>query len=113
MGWSHRIALVAGLVMTVVGAGGVGAAVIVVPPRPGQVGLSVQGQYGTLMESGDIGKNFGSGPGLAVRLRYRMRYERGFGLSFESHAFDARVNGLAIGNFAEVAEDSVPSKVTL
>jgi hypothetical protein len=113
MGWSHRIAIVAGLAMMVMGAGSGGAAVIVVPPRPGQVGLSVQGQYGSLMKSGDIGENFGSGPGLAVRLRYRMRYERGFGLSFESHEFDARVNGLAIGNFAEVAEDSVPSKVTL
>jgi opacity protein-like surface antigen len=67
------------------------AAVVVVPPRPGQVGLAIQGQYGMLLESGSLGSDFGQGPGLAVRLRYRMRYERGLGLSFESQRFDARV----------------------
>lgn len=63
---------------------------VVQPPRPGQIGVGVQGQYGTLLESGSLGTEFGSGGGLAVRLRYRMRYERGFGLSFESQSFDVR-----------------------
>ena len=63
---------------------------IIVPPRAGQVGLSVQGQYGALLDAGGIGSLFDSGPGLAVRLRYRMRYERGMGLSFESQRFDVR-----------------------
>src|SRR5207244_719777 len=65
-------------------------AVVVTPPRPGQVGIGIQGQYGTLLNSGGIGDQFGSGPGIAVRLRYRMRYERGIGLSFESQRFDVR-----------------------
>ena len=64
---------------------------VVTPPRAGQVGLAVQGQYGGMLKSGDVGKLFNSGPGLAVRLRYRMRYERAIGLSFESQRFDARV----------------------
>jgi opacity protein-like surface antigen len=71
------------------------AAVIVIPPRPGQVGLAVQGQYGTLLQSGTIGNDYDAGPGLAVRLRYRMRYERGLGLSFESQRFDAREEAVA------------------
>lgn len=62
----------------------------VILPRPGQIGIGIQGQYGTLLQSGDFGDQFGSGPGLTVRLRYRMRYERGFGLSFESQSFDVR-----------------------
>jgi hypothetical protein len=61
------------------------------PPRPGQVGIGLQGQFGSFLDSGSLGAEFGSGPGLAVRLRYRMRYERGFGLSFESQSFDVRV----------------------
>jgi hypothetical protein len=67
-----------------------GAGTVVVLPRPGQVGGSVSGLYGTLLDAGNVGDQFGSGPGLAVRMRYRMRYERGFGLSFESHGFDPR-----------------------
>ena len=59
-------------------------------PRAGQVGISLQGGYGTLLESGDVGDVFGAGPAYAVRLRYRMRYERGIGLSFENHSLDAR-----------------------
>jgi len=62
----------------------------VVPPRSGQVGLGMQGQFGTLLDSGLIGSEFGQGPGLTVRVRYRMRYERAIGLSFESQSFDAR-----------------------
>ena len=63
---------------------------VVVPPRAGQVGLSVQGQYGGLLKTGGIGSLFDSGPGVAVRLRYRMRYERAMGLSFETQHFDVR-----------------------
>jgi len=62
----------------------------IVLPRPGQVGVGLQGQYGSLSKSGDLGELFGNGPGIAVRLRYRMRYERAIGLSFESHQLDAR-----------------------
>ena len=66
------------------------AEAVVAPPRPGQVGVSVSGLYGTLLQTGDFGEAFTSGPGLAVRLRYRMRYERGFGLTFEAHGLDPR-----------------------
>ena len=59
-------------------------------PRPGQVGIGLQGGYGSLLDGGNLGKEFGSGPSVAIRLRYRMRYERGFGLSFESHKLDVR-----------------------
>lgn len=78
---------------------GVGLAVLAPPvlaqssivlPRPGQVGLGMQGQFGSLLRTGDIGETFDVGPGLAVRLRYRMRFERGLGVSFESQTFEAR-----------------------
>ena len=36
-------------------------------------------------------QTFGLGPEFNVRIRYRMRYERGFGLSFESQQLDVRV----------------------
>jgi Outer membrane protein beta-barrel domain len=62
---------------------------VIVPPRAGQVGLSIQGQYGQLLP-GEIGDDFDNGPGLAVRLRYRMRYERALGLTFESQRFNAQ-----------------------
>jgi len=63
---------------------------VVVLPRPGQVGVSFSGLYGTLLKGGSVGDQFGSGPGMAVRLRYRMRYERGFGFTFEGHGLDPR-----------------------
>jgi hypothetical protein len=112
MGSSHRITIVAGLLLGLT-LGVAHAEVIVVPPRPGQVGLSVQGEYGALVQSGEMGGSYGSGPGLAVRLRYRMRYERGFGLSFESHGFDALTGARPIGNFENVPDDSVPKRLTL
>ena len=59
-------------------------------PRPGQIGFTLQGQYGDLLKSGLMGNEFGSGAGLAVRLRYRMRFERALGLSFESQKMDVR-----------------------
>ena len=71
------------------------AAPSIVLPRPGQVGIGMQGQFGLLTKTGDYGDLFDSGPGLTVRLRYRMRYERAIGLSFEGQQFDSRVAGVA------------------
>jgi len=82
--------LVLGVALAVLAVGTAQAKSVVVLPRPGQVGVSLSGLYGTLLDAGNVGDQFGSGPGLAVRMRYRMRYERGFGLSFESHGFDPR-----------------------
>jgi len=58
-------------------------AVPIVLPRAGQVGFAVQGLYGGLTTAGNLGQEFGSGGTLAVRMIYRMRYERAIGLSFE------------------------------
>src|SRR5882672_10785224 len=62
----------------------------IVLPKPGQVGLEVGGGYGILAKSGQIGNIFGAGPTFVVRARYRMRYERAIGLSFESQILDSR-----------------------
>ena len=63
----------------------------IVLPKAGQVGVSIGGGYGSLLESGNIGSIFGSGPTFAVRVRYRMRYERALAASFEGQSMDARV----------------------
>ena len=63
----------------------------IILPRPGQVGVALQGGYGSLLKRGDLGSDFASGPTLAVRLRYRLRYERAIGLSFENQRFEIRV----------------------
>ena len=84
------IAIAVGLVALAAAGAPAHAEWIIVPPRAGQAGIAVEGQYGGLLKSGGVGRDFGNGPGLAVRLRYRMRYERGLGLSFESERFDAR-----------------------
>jgi opacity protein-like surface antigen len=89
------VALLVALVTSLATAPAARAEWIVVPPRAGQVGLGAQGQFGGLLNSGGIGDEFDAGPGLAVRLRYRMRYERGLGLSFESQRFDAREPSLS------------------
>ena len=78
------------IALAVAGTGVARAASTIVLPRAGQVGIALQGAGGTLFSSGDLGDEFGAGPGVAVRLRYRMRYERAMGLSFESHSLDAR-----------------------
>jgi hypothetical protein len=80
------------VLVTLAGAGVVPAraATTIVLPRPGQVGIGIQGGYGTLLDGGNLGRDFGNGPELTIRLRYRMRYERGFGLSFESQKLDVR-----------------------
>ncbi|TMQ70864.1 MAG: hypothetical protein E6K80_07230 [Candidatus Eisenbacteria bacterium] len=62
----------------------------IVLPKPGQVGLSIGGGYGTFLETGNVGSTFSAGGSFNLRLRYRMRYERGFGLSFESQKLDVR-----------------------
>jgi len=62
----------------------------IVLPRPGQVGISVAGGYGTLLPVGDIGQIFQDGGSFSVRLRYRARYERGIGLSFEGDRMAAK-----------------------
>ena len=62
----------------------------IVLPRPGQVGIEIQGGYGALLKSGDLGETFSDGGAIAVRLRYRMRYERALGLSFENQRFNIR-----------------------
>jgi hypothetical protein len=82
--------LVLGVTLGALAAGMAQAKSVIVLPRPGQVGVSVGGLYGTLLQSGNVGAQFGSGPGMMVQMRYRMRYERGIGLSFESHGFDPR-----------------------
>lgn len=71
-------------------AGAADAKVIVVPPRAGQLGVGLSGQYGTLLSTGGLGEEFGSGGGLGVRLRYRLRYERAIGVTFEQQKFDVR-----------------------
>jgi hypothetical protein len=71
------------------------AASSIVLPRAGQVGFGAQGAFGALTKGGTLGQEFGSGPGLAVRMRYRMRYERAIGLSFEAQSLDAREQRLA------------------
>jgi hypothetical protein len=87
---SVRVTVVGVVLGTALWAAGARAERLVAPPRPGQIGLCAQGLYGSLLKSGEFGRDFSSGPGLAVQLRYRMRYERGFGLSFEAHNFDVR-----------------------
>jgi hypothetical protein len=90
IGLVTAVVLVVGAALGGLAAGTAQAKSVVVLPRPGQVGISLDGLYGTLLKSGNVGDQFGSGPGMAVRLRYRMRYERGFGLTFENHDLDAR-----------------------
>jgi len=83
--WAVAVAVLIGA-----GAGTAQAATTLILPRPGQVGIGIQGGFGSMLDSGNLGKQFGSGPELAIRLRYRMRYERGLGLSFESQKLDVR-----------------------
>ena len=76
---TRGIRLVAAMVLVLdvalgaLAAGSAQAASVVVLPRPGQVGVSLSGLYGTLLKAGNVGDQFGNGPGIAVRLRYRMR----------------------------------------
>ncbi len=99
-----RIAGLFGVLGAVVLAGVVSAGAAsggtVVLPRAGQVGIGVVGDFGALANGGILGKEFGSGAGIGVRLRYRMRYERGIGLSFDHFQLDSRVLGYPQGAFS-------------
>ena len=82
--------LMAAAVALALAASDAGAQSSIVLPKAGQVGLSAGGGYATFLDNGNVGSVFGAGPEFNVRLRYRMRYERGIGLSFESQSLDAR-----------------------
>lgn len=78
------------VVLALTFARGADAKIVVVPPRAGQLGVGLAGQYGSLLSSGGFGSEFGSGSGIGVRLRYRLRYERAVGVTFEQQKFDVR-----------------------
>lgn len=93
-GWrSGVLAAIAAGAALILPAHALGAPVVL--PRPGEVGFAGLAQYGTLLKGGELGEDFGSGPGFALRLRYRMRYERGLGLSFERQGFNPRHKSVA------------------
>ena len=94
----HRITL-AVLVTLAVGVSSAHAASSIVLPRAGQVGLGLQVQGGTLLQGGGLGEEFGVGPGMAVRLRYRMRFERAIGLSFDVQRLKSREASAREGAF--------------
>jgi hypothetical protein len=50
-----------------------------------------------------LGSTYGDGGAICARLRYRMRYERALGLSFENERFNIRVPEL-------LAPDSLPGR---
>lgn len=103
--WMHRVTF-AVLVTLAVGVPFANAASSIVLPRAGQVGLGLQVQAGTLLKSGGLGEEFGSGPGMAVRLRYRMRFERAIGLSFDVQRMKSRDPSAREGAFDSLG--SVP-----
>lgn len=103
-------ALVAVVGVGILSAGVAGAASVVVP-RAGQVGVGVNGNFGTLTRNGQLGSEFGSGAGIGVRLRYRMRYERAIGLTFDQHNLDAREPGFPLGAFSDY-RDAADSLLT-
>jgi hypothetical protein len=108
---SSRIIVLGILMAYVVAAAPAHAASSIVLPRPGQVGLEVGGGYGLLANSGDLGNLYDLGPTFVVRARYRMRYERAIGLSFESQTFDVRTEP---PSFVEGDETTVgPTKMSL
>ena len=73
-------------------------------PRSGQVGLGISGQVGTLLSAGDYGKEFGTGGGIKVNLRYRMRFERAMGLTFDMQRLAAREPSGAAGAFDSLTD---------
>lgn len=101
----RRVWIAVGVGAGIALAGAAGAQTSIVLPRPGQVGIGVGGNYGALMKQGPLGGDYGSGPGLSVRLRYRMRFERAAGLSFDSQTFDAREAKLVSGSAFDVSQN--------
>jgi len=92
------------LVALVVTAPTARAASTIVLPRAGQVGVGISGSFATLLPSGSLGEEFGSGPGLSVRLRYRMRFERAIGLTFDAQQLDSRNPSGAAGAFDSLTD---------
>jgi hypothetical protein len=92
------------LVALTVHAAAARAASSIVLPRSGQVGVGITGSYGTFLPSGELGSEFGGGPGLSVRIRYRMRFERAIGLTFDAERMDARDPSGAAGAFDSLTE---------
>ena len=84
----QAVAVVLGIGMLLPAAAWAGKSIVL--PRPGQVGIEIQGGYGALIKSGELGEDFSDGGTIAARLRYRMRYERALGLSFENQRFSIR-----------------------
>ena len=84
------IAMLAVLTVSALGARVAHAASSIILPRAGQVGLGLQGEGGALLSGGNLGEEFGAGGGLGVRVRYRMRFERAIGLTFDQHQLAAR-----------------------
>lgn len=76
----------------------------IILPRAGQVGIGIQAQGGTLLSSGNLGSEFGGGGGLAVRVRYRMRFERAIGLTFDVQQLSARENSGRAGAFDSLTD---------
>jgi hypothetical protein len=108
--------MVAAFVAVVLLAGVPAHAVTIVLPRAGQAGVGLQFQGGGLAETGELGNEFGAGVGFgAVRLKYRTRYERAAGISFETRRLDGRGHFVTPSAFLVGAgADSVPlTAVTL
>src|SRR5689334_19108292 len=108
--WS--LAMVSAVLGSACFAASAGATTLVLP-RAGQVGIGLQGQFGSLASTGELGQEFGSGGGLAVRLRYRMRYERAAGLSFESFTLDARHPDGRAGAFDSLTDSPAVTRQSL
>ena len=81
-----------------------GAASSIVLPRAGQVGIGISGAYGTFLPTGELGDEFGSGPGLSVRVRYRLRFERAIGLTFDAERMNSRDPSGAAGAFDSLTD---------
>jgi hypothetical protein len=75
------------------------AANTILLPRAGQVGLGISGSYGTFLPTGELGNEFGGGGGISVKVRYRMRFERAIGLTFDSERMNSRDPSGAAGAF--------------
>ena len=99
----HQVAL-ASLLLLALSAGAVRAANTIVLPRAGQIGVGIQAQGGTLLSAGALGKEFGAGSGLAVHVRYRMRFERAMGLTFDLQNLKSRKPSGAAGAFDSLTD---------